>query len=125
MITFSHFYEFFILFQDSQNVLCRSSLTLLRFEQKVKENIFSTSICNSTTPPFKPLGAFTPQALVSSGGSEGEWSIWLKSSVWNFMIFFKTLELRGLLFLSLIRRYSYTKILLLCFVISRIELPDY
>lgn len=38
-ITFSHFYEFFILFQNHQNALCGSSLSLLRFEQKVEENV--------------------------------------------------------------------------------------
>lgn len=45
----------------------------------------------------------------------------LRSSVTNFIIFSKTLELLGLLLHLRIRKYYYITVLLLWFVISRVD----
>lgn len=124
MITFSHFDEFFILFQNRQNVLCGSSLSLLRFEQKVEEDISQVRFAIQLVPGGKPSGALLPQALLSSGGSEGESGILLRSFIQNSILFYKTFDILGLLGLSLITGYSYIKSLLLCFVLSRVDNPD-
>lgn len=117
MITFSHVYEFFILFQDSQSV---GQISVLSGLNRRSRRIFSQLLFAIQPLPFCEPWGLTAQALVSSGWSEGEWSLWLRSSASNFIIFSKTLGLLGLLLHSLIREYYYITILLLWFVISRI-----
>lgn len=124
MITFSHFYEFFILFQNHQNVLCGSSLSLLRFEQKVEGNVSQLRFAIQLVSGGEPSGAFTPQALLSSGGSEGESGIQLRSSVQYYILFYENLNTLGLLFLSLPTGHSYIKSLLLCCVLSGVDYLD-
>ena len=60
--------------------------------------IFSQRLFAIQLLPRVSLWGLTPQALLSSGWSEGELSIRLRSFVWNYIIFSKTLELMGLLF---------------------------
>lgn len=124
MITFSHFYEFFILFQNHQNVLCGSSLSFLRCEQKVEETISQPRFAIQRVLGGEPSGAYPPQALLSSGGSEGESRIQCRSSVQNCILFSKTFNILGLLCLSLITGHSCTKSLLLCFALSRVDNPE-
>ena len=99
---------------------CRSNLSVLGFEQKVEENIFSASICNSTTASCEPLGAHSPSSAIFRMIRRR-----IEHQAEEFCLelyyFLQDLRINGTSFPSLIRKYSYVKFLLLFCAISVVD----
>lgn len=115
VITFFHFYEFFILFQQRQNTSWRSNLSLYGFEQKVGRicfNVylqFNDSFHGSLERPSLSTLWYLQEHQENQVTSWGALS--------GIIFFPKTLKLFGPLCLPLIRRYRDMRILLLWFVL--------
>lgn len=86
-----------------------------------RENMFQLLFAIQRQPPWEPWAAITPYTLISSGAS-GESSGQLRCSVWNYILSrdFKLLEP---LCLSVIRGYTDMRVLLLSFVLFRVNDP--
>lgn len=117
MITFSRFYEFFILFQQRQNTSCGSNLSLYGFEQKVGRICFhfylqfNNSLHGSLERPSLPTLWYLREHRENRVASR---------CALSWIIFFpKTLKLFEPLCPSLIRGYTDMRISLLCFVLFR------
>lgn len=69
-ITFSHFYEFFILFQQRQNRIMWVKSQSLWVWTEGRKNVFQLPFAIQLQPPWEPWAAFTPHTLLSSEHQE-------------------------------------------------------
>lgn len=93
------------------------------FEQKVDEQLFSSSICNSSTALLRALGRRAPSAILSPSGSPGLQNAWRSAPLPQTAWFIPEYpRIAGTCFLSLVNKLKSDSRFLSC--PSRADLPQ-